>query len=64
MEKLQSRNNAIQLVTTALQSSSIKLRGPTGAQNTESAEIMAAADAAYLSRLLSDLTTALQRLGE
>ena len=53
---------AIDLVSTALQSGSIKLSGSSSAQ--EKAKEHATSDAAYLAKLLSDLSASVEKLGD
>ncbi len=56
-----SAQKAIDLVTVALTSGSIKLLGPT---STREAKESATADALYLETLLADLSKAIQVMGD
>lgn len=58
---LEATQKAFGIVTTALTSGSIKLAGSTGAL--ETATKFAASDAAYLSKLLTDLSASIQSMG-
>lgn len=58
-----STKAAIGLVTTALQSGSIKLIG-SHSNDIKSSENFAKADAAYLAMLLAELSGAIQKMGE
>jgi hypothetical protein len=61
--KNESVKKAVELVTTALQSTSIKLFGST-TTNLEAVEKATTSDAAYLAKLLTDLSASLQKLGD
>ena len=56
MEKRLNARAALDLITAALQSGSIKLRGNTNAGDVESAQELADMDAAYLNMLVTRLT--------